>query len=153
MNNLEATVANILAEDIIDRLDLHGIGRLLAVTANDEVNALAALHFKEVFGRSEVYQLPYKKKEISGEHSVSPDLRGRRLFGEDFTYQKINQITDDSAVIKIMEIDSDDDLNIIEQNNLIPLMLIDTQNNLQIYTDEQALTPVTGTKLICQHHE
>ena len=34
-----------------------GLGRLLAMTADDDVNVLATLHFRELFGRAGVYQL------------------------------------------------------------------------------------------------
>ena len=152
LKNLEAIVANVLAEDIIDQLNLHGLGRLFAVTANDEVNALAALHFKDIFGRSEVYQLPYQKKEIHGdEQPVSRDLRGRRLFGTDMTYLKINQISDSHDAIKILDINGEEDLKFFNRKNIIPLILIDTQKNLMIYTDDNKLAPAPGMKLIYQN--
>ena len=34
-----------LSEGVLDEINLYGIGRLAAVTSNDEANALAALHF------------------------------------------------------------------------------------------------------------
>ena len=52
-----STMGSILAEDLVDEVDLSGIGRLLALTPNHRVNALAALHFSELFGEREVYQL------------------------------------------------------------------------------------------------
>ena len=48
---------NVLSEEARDELELTGIGRLVALTPNQEVNALAAMHFIEFFGRSEVYQV------------------------------------------------------------------------------------------------
>jgi Trk K+ transport system NAD-binding subunit len=42
---LPALVENILAEALLDEVALEGIGRLLALPSNDEVNALAALRF------------------------------------------------------------------------------------------------------------
>jgi len=75
MQGLEATVANIIAEDVIDQLNLQGIGKLMALTQNDEVNALAALHFEEIFGRANVFQLAYKKKDIAEGKRVSRHLR------------------------------------------------------------------------------
>ncbi|MFN8450958.1 MAG: sodium:proton antiporter [Anaerolineae bacterium] len=66
--------------DVRDTLKLDGIGRLLAITSNNEVNALAAIHFIEDFGRAEVYQLPISRKEGQPEEAVSRELRGRLLF-------------------------------------------------------------------------
>jgi len=147
-NDLEATVANILAEDILDQINLQGIGRLFALTANDEVNALAALQFKEIFGRSEVYQLPYKKKDIHNEQPVSLELQGRRLFGKDMTFEAIHQISGPAPEIKTKEFDTEKDLELFDEKKMIPLILIDSQSKLQIYTDEQKPNPASGTKLI-----
>jgi NhaP-type Na+/H+ or K+/H+ antiporter len=150
LKNLETKVADVLAEDIFDQLNLQGIGKLLAVTANDEVNALAALHFKDIFGSSEVYQLPYKKKELWDEQPVSRHLRGRRLFADNMTYDKINELTNSGGKIKILDLNTEEDLKLLNQEKMIPLILVDTQNNLIIYTDEQEPKPVMGTKLIYQ---
>jgi NhaP-type Na+/H+ or K+/H+ antiporter len=150
INNLEAITANILSEDIINELNLQGIGKLFAVTANDEVNALAALHFEDIFGRSGVYQLPYKKMEFGEDQSVSRHLRGRRLFGENMTFEKISELVNGPAEIKFLEFKTDEDLQLVSEVRMIPLILIDTQNNLTIYTDEQNPKPAVGMRLIYQ---
>lgn len=145
---LEAVLANILSEDIIDELNLQGIGKLFAVTPNDEVNALAALHFTEIFGRSEVYQLPYKKKELSDEQRISRHLRGRCLFNPTMTYEKLNDIFNSGVKIIVMQYRKDEDLNIFESESILPLAMIDAQNNLIIYTEEQIPKPTVGSQLI-----
>ncbi len=73
MAGLPAVRGNILAESTEDDIDLQGIGRLLALTPNDDVNSLAALHYRELFGRRGVYQLA-AKDEAGRAH-----LRGRTL--------------------------------------------------------------------------
>ncbi len=42
---LGAHTANIHSESVLDDLDLGGIGRVVAMTSNDEVNSLACLHY------------------------------------------------------------------------------------------------------------
>jgi len=147
-DNLEATTANIISEDVIDELDLQGIGKLLAITSNDEVNALAALHFKEIFGRAEVYQLPYKKKDLAEEQRVSRHLRGRCLFNQDMTYEKLDDLFNSRGGIKKLDIKSDKDMLLLNQEKILPLILIDPQNNLILYTDEKKQNPVIGMQLI-----
>ncbi|MGN6811263.1 MAG: cation:proton antiporter [Thermomicrobiales bacterium] len=78
---LPALVENILAEGLLDEVALEGIGRLLALTPNDEVNALAALRFASQFGWTEVYQLPVKGPLGAETSSARQPLRGRLLFG------------------------------------------------------------------------
>ncbi len=150
LNNLEAILANILSEDVIDELDLQGIGKLFALTSNDEVNALAALHFEDIFGRAEVYQLPYEMKEIGEEQRISRHLRGRCLFEKDMTYGRINNIFNLQDTIKIIEFKTEEDIQLFSKDKALPLILIDTQNNLMIYTDEQKPNPTPGIRLIYQ---
>lgn len=84
LEGIEAVHANALAEDAEERLPLGGVGRLLALTPNHEVNSLAALHFTELFGRSACYQLV-----PGGTAAKSPtpkSLRGRYLFDPGATF-------------------------------------------------------------------
>ncbi|MCZ7528444.1 MAG: cation:proton antiporter [Acidimicrobiia bacterium] len=48
---------SVLSDRALDEVDLGGIGRMLALTPNDEVNALAAQQFVPIFGRKNVFQL------------------------------------------------------------------------------------------------
>ena len=135
--NLNAEVANIISEDVIDQLNLQGIGKLMALTPNDEVNALAALHFEDIFGRGEVYQIAYKKKDFDEKERVSRHLRGRCLFNPDYNYEKLEEIFISKNVIHTLELKTDEDIKLINQANIFPLFLVDAQKNLIIYTDEQ----------------
>lgn len=73
---LTAKRLSALAEDATENLDLRGIGRLLAMTSNDEVNALSTGRFARVFGRREVFQLAPGKKR-SGQNAVPEEYLGR----------------------------------------------------------------------------
>lgn len=42
--------ADVLSEYILDTVDFSGIGRFLALTSNGDVNALAVIRFREIFG-------------------------------------------------------------------------------------------------------
>lgn len=74
--NLTAYCGNAVSEVVLEHLELSGIGRLVAMTSNDEVNSLAALHFPEVFSRTEVYQLPFRHDH---EEELPAHLRGQFL--------------------------------------------------------------------------
>ena len=81
---------------------------------------------------------------------VSLDLRGRRLFSADMTFQRIQQSSGPAEGIEIMEINSKEDVVQFDQDNVIPLMLIDEQKNLLIFTDEKKPQPEPGMQLIFQ---
>ncbi len=86
---------NTLNEAILEELDLEGIGNLLALTPNDEVNALTVLNFLELFDRAHVFQLAPGRGGKIGPDRVAQDLRGRILFGPDLTYSLITELMDD----------------------------------------------------------
>ncbi len=89
---LPAVAADALSEAATDELDLAGLRRFLAVTANDEVNSLAALHFTEVFENREVYQVATSMGNgMEGTHRKRGHLRGRPLFGGVVTQEVITR--------------------------------------------------------------
>jgi NhaP-type Na+/H+ or K+/H+ antiporter len=92
---------NILSESLLAEIQLDGIGRLLALTPNDEVNSLAALRFADILGRSEVYQLPpLSKRSESRDHLMPLHLRGRHLFSGEATFEHLQTRFDSGAVVK-----------------------------------------------------
>ena len=54
---------SVLSEELLEKIEGTGIRQLLALTPNEEVNSLAAVHFARVFGRSNVYQLETETRE------------------------------------------------------------------------------------------
>lgn len=86
---LQARRMSVLADDATHNLDLRGIGRLLAFTSNDEVNALATARFARVFGRREVFQLMPSKRR-SGDASVPQEFLGRVIGIEGISYTLID---------------------------------------------------------------
>lgn len=77
---------NILDPDIEETIDLDGIGRFAALTPNDEANSLAALHFRELFGRRGIYQLAPGRKGKTQSPTMPLSLRGRYLFDPEMNY-------------------------------------------------------------------
>lgn len=91
MDGLQAYNGSIIGEGIEERLDLAGIGYLLAMTPNEEVNVLAVGHFSRRMARSNVYQLPGGDGQASGRSELDPRLNGRLLFRKDATYAALMQ--------------------------------------------------------------
>jgi NhaP-type Na+/H+ or K+/H+ antiporter len=87
---LNARMMSVLAEEADRDLDLRGIGRLLAMTPNDEVNALATARFARVFGRREVFQLAPSKPH-SAVATVPEEYLGRVIGIEGITYPLLDE--------------------------------------------------------------
>jgi hypothetical protein len=81
LDGREVVHGSALSEQLLEELDLRGVGRALALTANDELNTLAARQFAETFGRANVYQL-CPEADRAGRHEPLPAAwRARSLFG------------------------------------------------------------------------
>ncbi len=101
MAGLPVHYGGILSEHVLEEIDLYGIGRLLALTSNEEANTLAALHFAGIFGRKEVYQLkPYAGSEAARKQVSPLHLSGRILFGDEVTYDYLAQRFASGAKLK-----------------------------------------------------
>lgn len=86
---LTARRMSALAEEATESLDLRGIGRLLAFTSNDEVNALSTGRFARVFGRREVFQLAPGKRR-SGQSAVPDEYLGRIIGMDGLDYATLD---------------------------------------------------------------
>jgi len=89
-SGLSARRLSALAENATESLDLRGIGRLLALTSNDEVNALSTSRFARVFGRREVFQLAPGKKR-SGKSAVPDEYLGRVIGIDGLSYATLDE--------------------------------------------------------------
>jgi hypothetical protein len=142
----------VLDETSFEEIDLNGIGRLLALTSNDEVNALAALHAIEAFGRAEVYQLPLRRRDTLPEQEVPGHLHGRYLFDDDATYARLERLYETGAVIKTTTLTREFDYAAFRNlygDDVVPLFVIDPNNKrLTIFTTDTPLTPVAGQVII-----
>ena len=91
-SGLPARRMSVLADEATRDLDLRGIGRLLAFTSNDEVNALATVRFARIFGRREVFQLAPTKLSAGGA-SVPEEYLGRVIGIQPITFAALDERT------------------------------------------------------------
>lgn len=152
MLDLKTHFGSVLDEASFEEIDLNGIGRLLALTSNDEVNALAALHGIEAFGRAEVYQLPLRRRDTLPHQEVPGHLHGRYLFGNDATFHKIEERFQDGATLKTTPLTREftyTDFRMTYGETAVPMFLIDkSTRKLQVFTTDTPLTPVAGQVII-----
>lgn len=143
---------NIILDDVADNMDCEGIGKLLALTSNDEVNSLAALSFVESFGRSQVYQLPRQSGRHSAhEESVVSELTGRFLFSPEATYEYITFQFGTGAVIKKTQITAEFDYDAFRNHygtKAVPLFLIKENGDLLAFANDNPPAPQPGHHLV-----
>ncbi len=85
LRGLAAEPANITSEHLREEVDLAGIGRLLAMTPNDEVNLLACLEYGHLFGRANVYRLAPADTPVD-RWALGSNVHARTLFRDGMSY-------------------------------------------------------------------
>lgn len=88
---LPAYYGSLLSDRSDDELRLGGIGRLLALTSNDEANALTALKFAREFGSQDVFQLE-PSREASERNRLGGEQRGRVVFYRGVAYRELARL-------------------------------------------------------------
>lgn len=152
MKGLDAQRKNVLSESALDAVLLGGIGRVLAVTPNDNVNSLAVVHFQHDFDKDQIYQIachPLHAKDASQQRSET--LRGRILFQSQLTQQDISQRFTNGSSFKrtrLTEQFTYDDWLHEYGTSAIPLFLIDETQQITPITSEQSISPSPGCTLI-----
>jgi len=150
MEGLPTYFGSTLTEAALDTIDLDGIGRVLALTANDEVNSLTAVNFTEIFGKREVYQIPPEKFTAGSKQVVSKHLRGRFLFDGTASYWDLTARFDAGADVKTTNLTDEFDFQKFKERNpdAIPLFLIDRNGKLTVFTVLAPPAPVAGTRIM-----
>ncbi|MCG8352127.1 MAG: cation:proton antiporter [Chloroflexales bacterium] len=150
--DLPTSEGNVLADDLANEINLGGIGRLLALTPNDQVNTLAVIEYAQLFGRAEVYQLSLPRNGQSGKGRVSQKLHGRLLFGPDLTHEYLARQLSEGAVIKTTQLVRTSDSQAFrtpEGEFALPLFLLGENGTFTVVTADRAPVLRQGQMAIC----
>lgn len=149
MEGLPTLFANILSEDMHE-LDLGGLGRMFALTGNDEVNVLAATRGAEMFGRKESYRLSINSTGTSRRDASTEVLEGRILFAEDATYDELDRRFAAGDIIKATTLSDEFTLEHFQSQYPSALMMfvVDASGNLNVITSDATVVPVSGHTVI-----
>jgi len=143
--------ASVLSQYTLDEIDLGGMGRLLALTSDNEFNSLAVLQYAGIFGRGEVYQLASESDDTAPQKAVSEHLKGRLLFSPDMTYRQLARRFAAEGVIKVTALTKEFDWEAFIQRyggTAVPLFVADPGGKLTVFTADNPPKPRPGQKLI-----
>ncbi len=151
MDGLPVCYASIGSEFVHEETDLGDIGRLLAMTPNDEVNTLAASEFAEQLGSANVYQFSPHEKSSERHQRVPKHLRGRILFAKDLTEDQLRHrfqngyrakktmLTDDYKMKNFRDTYGDD---------AIVMFVVPEKGKLNVMATNSTYEPKAGDKII-----
>ncbi len=129
-----------------DEINFGGIGRLLALTPNSEVNALSNEHYQNTFGVENVFEL--QRREIEERDGISVHLGGRTLFPPTTTYDTIINRFQNGADIVTIRVNDVQALQNAIPNAILPLFVIPDKERLLIWTEIESPTLRQGNELI-----
>ncbi|MFO0837357.1 MAG: cation:proton antiporter [Phycisphaerae bacterium] len=150
MAGLATHYGSALADDTLEKLDLSGIGRLLALTSNDEVNTLAVQRFAHIFGRANLFQLPPKGSE-TGRSKISAQFHGRLLFGTNATLARIDELLARHASIRTTRLSAEFDYQQFRQRHgdaALPLLVAAENGRLAVLVAGEKVEARPGRTLI-----
>lgn len=148
---LEAHYTSAVSDSALDEVDLQGVGRLLALTPNDEMNSLACLHFTEAFTRKEVYQLTMSSKLTGEDDDHVRELRGKILFEKELSFDSLESKI--AAGAQVVTTEFSDTFSYREFQSrytgaAFPLFMIRDGDELEVFTVERYHEPGNGDKLV-----
>jgi len=152
MNNIPSVYGNILSDHVLDEIPFTGIGKLMAMTPNEEANSLALFHFNEVFDREETYQINRNNDDEEGSRDMLPKhLRGRGLFGNEVDLDYLNTMYSRGAIIKSTPLTKDfnyEKYKAYYNNKLVSLFAVTKDKRLIVNSNDMKFEPLPGQTVI-----
>lgn len=147
MDGLDAYHGNALSEYTEEHLPLSGIGRLLALTSNDEANALACRHYRDEFSSAGVYQLaPRRYQKMDWQQGPGSLTFGRLLFANEADWGHLIDLISNNWVIKHTKLTQKFNYQDLEKQyagNFLPLMAVQGKT-VQVATVDGSFEPQAG---------
>lgn len=129
-----------------DKLDLTGIGSLLAVSRQPGLNELACVRFSAEFGRDRVFVLTNKTEAMHEKHNVSGEVRGRVLFGGEFSIDDLVKQLGRGAAIKSTLLSDEytfEDYREKHPDNFV-LFATDSSGQIRFRVADEKFSPASG---------
>jgi len=144
MAGLKTYYGNPLSEHAEVYLDTSGLGRVLALTADEHLNELACTRFKAYFGPKRAFALRVSPTE-KGRKSVSGG--GHWSFGERANFVEMSRRVVRGAEIRQTSLSDTfgfDQFCAKYGERATPLFAIDPKGRVEIFTDENNFAPKAG---------
>jgi len=142
---LEAYWGSPVSEHAERHISLTGVGHLLAMTSNQELNALATHYYRLEFEPNRIFAIRPEKmaKQKNGDKS---DFKyaGNLLFDESVTFQKLERLIQQGAEIKATQLTDEfsfDDYQQRHRGQRIPLFAIDEKKQIHLFASGRSFTP------------
>lgn len=152
MDGLDTFYGNPVSEYADRKLELVGIGRLLCLSPQRELNVVASMRYRSEFGKDELYTLRSSAEAQSTEkHKISADHRGNTLFNADMTYAKLASLLSKGAEIRKTKLTDEfgfEDYIAQGEGQITPLYALNPKGRLYLFVDGGDLKPESGWQVL-----
>ena len=126
------------------------MGKLIALTPSESANSLACTYHKQDFGPDNVYELGCQANKLQSTSSKD-ELGGRRLFGNEVTYESLLVGILKNAGMKSTKISAEftfDDFKKHHGRDAVPLFIVGENGDLIPVIANKEIKPNPGETLI-----
>lgn len=151
MAGLSAHCKSILSEYAHEEIDMAGIGRFLALTKNDAVNAMAAAEFSHFFGSQNVYRLLPNDADKGSRAKVGEVSKGRELFAETWGEDKFEEAYAQGFRPKLTRMSVEftfEDFKAQHGEEVVVILVIDKHGLVHINTADFDLEPFAEQSVV-----
>ncbi len=150
-SGLNTYYGNILSDYAMDEIEFDGIGKIMAMTPNDEVNSLSAIRFSEIFGSSQVFELVPRSSASKREVESNESLGGRALFSKDMNFDKIDSFSRNGASIRKTPLTAEFTFADYQKHygeQAIPLFVVTEEETVEPFSLDNPPSPQPGNTIV-----
>jgi CPA1 family monovalent cation:H+ antiporter len=152
LKGLPAYWGNPVSEHAERHLNLVGIGHLLALSSNIELNALATQYYRQAFEPRRIFSIRVRPRR-EGRDVTKTAFRygGRVLFDDEITYRDLEQRLREGADIRRTTLTDEFSFKeyLADQSlRRLPLFAIDDADSVHVFTPHADFTPKAGWSIL-----
>ncbi len=143
---LRSKRGEILSRRFLRDLDLDGIGQFVALTSNDDVNTLAAAHFRRLFGAEKVYQIQPSTALGRPLPHYATELRASQV-AAGATLDKLDSLVRMGGLVtslQVQDVPTLEELRAKRGPDAIPLFCVSSDGKKVSFVDESGEFPSSG---------
>lgn len=152
MKGLRTFLGNPVSEHADRRLDLVGLGWLLALSERPEANTLACVRYRPEFGRERTLRLRLYKPGEAPRQAHSEQVQTPALFGAGLTHEELSGRLSAGWHIRTTRLTADYDWDAFQARHREPPLLlfaVDDGGRLRLQTEDLPLEPRPGWSVTC----
>ncbi|WP_049721318.1 cation:proton antiporter [Gilvimarinus polysaccharolyticus] len=156
MDGLKTFYGNPVSEFASQRLELSGIGNLIALSPLRELNVITGMHFRSEFGDRHIFSVRTSADNKKTEkHQVASQLKGAALFSSDLTYTKLASLMGSGAEIRATRLTEEFTIEDFDRQEGKPqlLFVITNKGKLKPFIEGEDFSPGKDWVLLSLVHQ